>query len=199
MAAGIGKVFGQVERLSGSSKLESVIINGDLKHEFGTISDQEWREILRFIDLLSERCRRVVLIRGNHDVFLGPVARKRSIRVVDDYSDGGIFICHGHRIPETEEYERSELVIIGNEHPAVSIKDGARAETFKCFLKGSFRGKSMIVMPSFNPITIGTDVLKERFISPFMKTDISKFEVFVAEDRAYYFGKVKDLKRSEGR
>ena len=52
----------------------------------------------------------------------------------------------------------------------------------------------MIVMPSSNPITIGTDVLKEKFISPFLNQDIKKFEVYIVADRVYYFGKVKDLK-----
>ena len=52
----------------------------------------------------------------------------------------------------------------------------------------------MIVMPSFNPITIGTDLLKGQFISPFMKVNISSFEVYVVADNVYYFGKVKDLK-----
>ena len=27
-------------------KLDKIIINGDLKHEFGTISEQEWSEVL---------------------------------------------------------------------------------------------------------------------------------------------------------
>ena len=172
-------------------KLGTVVINGDLKHEFGRISSQEWRDILRFLDLLYENCEEVFLIRGNHDIFLGPVAGKRGIKVADNYCRGGVFICHGHEIPSSKEYKESGLLVIGNEHPAVSVKDNARTETFKCFLKGRFRGKNMIVMPSFNPITIGTDVLKEKFISPFMKTDISDFEVFVVADREYYFGRVK--------
>ena len=35
-----------------TSKPEQVIINGDLKHEFGTISDQEWRDVLKIFDLI---------------------------------------------------------------------------------------------------------------------------------------------------
>ena len=30
-----------------TGKLEKIIVNGDLKHEFGTISEQEWRETLQ--------------------------------------------------------------------------------------------------------------------------------------------------------
>jgi uncharacterized protein len=179
---------------SKKQKLDKIIINGDLKHEFGLISDQEWREILKFIDLLAANCEKIVLVKGNHDVILGPVARKRSIEVVDDYSSRNFFICHGHQIPATAEYKKAKILVIGNEHPAVSIKENSRVETFKCFLKGKFRGKQLIAMPSFNPITIGTDVLKEKFISPFLKISISNFEVFVAADKTYYFGRIKDLK-----
>ena len=188
------EVFQQLPRLLRCRKLESIVINGDLKHEFGGISEQEWREILKFFDLLSSYCGSLVLIKGNHDPAVGPVARKMGVRLVDGYSKEGVFICHGHEIPKSRDYENSKLVIIGNEHPAVTIKDGVRAEKFKCFLKGAFEGKAMVVMPSLNPVTVGTDVLKEKFISPFMKTDISDFEVFVVADESYYFGKVRDLK-----
>ncbi len=179
---------------SKKQKLGSVIINGDLKHEFGSISEQEWREILKLLDILSERCEKIVLIKGNHDVILAPIARKRNLEVVQDYSRDGFFICHGHTVPEKPEFAGAKAAIIGNEHPAVSVRDGPRTELFKCFLKGKFRKKNLVVMPSFNPVTIGTDVLKEKFISPFLKAGIGGFEVFVAADNSYYFGKVRDLK-----
>jgi uncharacterized protein len=174
-------------------KLDKIVINGDLKHEFGRISNQEWREILQLLDFLSKYCKKIVLIKGNHDITLSPIAKKRNITMVDEYSDGGLFISHGHKIPKSVEFKEAHTIIIGNEHPAISVKDGPRSETFKCFLKGSFKKKKMIVMPSSNPITIGTDVLKEKFISPFLEQDIKKFEVYIVADRVYYFGKIKDL------
>lgn len=179
---------------SKKGKLGSIIVNGDLKHEFGAISTQEWREILKLLDILAQHCEKIVLIKGNHDVILAPIARKRNIELVEDYSSNGIFICHGHKVPETPEFRKAKTVIIGNEHPAVSIRDGPRTELFKCFLKGTFRGKRIVVLPSINPVTVGTDVLKENFISPFLKNGIKSYEVFVAADNSYYFGKVKDLK-----
>src|SRR3989338_11502105 len=41
--------------------LNELVVNGDLKHEFGVISEQEWREILRFLDFALEHCKRIVL------------------------------------------------------------------------------------------------------------------------------------------
>ena len=42
--------------------IKKIIINGDLKHEFGKISDQEWREILKLIDFLLEHCSQLIII-----------------------------------------------------------------------------------------------------------------------------------------
>ena len=177
-----------------NQKLEAIVVNGDLKHDFGTISDQEWREILKFIDFLLEHTKQVILVKGNHDVKLAPIARKRGIVVVENIAINDKFICHGHEVPDSSEFENSKVVIVGNEHPAVSLRDGARSELYKCFIVGKWKSKKMIVMPSFNQITIGTDILKEEFISPFMQQDLGSFDVFVVGDQVYHFGKVRNLR-----
>ena len=190
------KIFSLLQqRIKGlkKEKLEAVVVNGDLKHDFGTISDQEWREILKFIDFLLEHAGQVILIKGNHDIKLAPIARKRGIVVVENIAINDKFICHGHEVHASKEFEKSKVVIVGNEHPAVSLRDGARSELYKCFVVGKWKSKKMIVMPSFNQITIGTDILKEKFISPFMQQNLSSFEVFVVGDQVYHFGKVRNI------
>ena len=177
-------------------KIERIIINGDLKHEFGTISEQEWRNTLKFIDLLSKHCNEIILIKGNHDKILGPIAKKRNVVISDFFttlSDKKIIVCHGDRIPENEVLGKAPIIIIGHEHPAVTLKDGPRTENFKCFLKGKYKGKTLIVQPSFNKITEGTNVLRDRLLSPFLSQDLGNFEVFIVEDKVYNFGKLKTL------
>ncbi len=176
-----------------NQKLEAVVVNGDLKHDFATITDQEWRDILKLLDFLLEHCEQVILVKGNHDVKLAPIARKRGIVVVENIAINDKFICHGHIVPSSSEFNKSKIVIVGNEHPAVSLREGARAELYKCFLLGKWKDKKMVVMPSFNQITIGTDILKEKFISPFMQQNLSSFDVFVVGDETYHFGKVRNL------
>ncbi|MBI2145313.1 metallophosphoesterase [Candidatus Woesearchaeota archaeon] len=180
--------------ISVGEKLEAVVINGDLKHEFGSISDQEWRDILKLIDLLLEHAQQVIIVRGNHDIKLSPIARKRSIVVVENISINDTFICHGHEVPASKEFRESKIVIVGNEHPAISVREGPRSELYKCFLLGRWDGKKMVVMPSFNQITIGTDILKEKFISPFMQQNLGSFEVFAVADKPYHLGKVAEAK-----
>jgi putative SbcD/Mre11-related phosphoesterase len=247
-----------------NKKIETVVVNGDLKHEFGTISEQEWRHTLRLLDYFGERCNNIVLIRGNHDTVLGPIAEKRNVKVLDyylicsneeissndfNYEDSinkneaplkkisvnsksskqisikdpwtkkiatnklkttgikneslknkanknfknkknKILCLHGDKIPDKDLLKGVSTIIIGHEHPAVSIHEGARSELFKCFLIGSWRRKNIIVLPSFNLVTEGTDILKEKALSPFLK-NLKDFEVVVVADRLYGFGRVR--------
>ena len=77
----LDKIFLKLKK----KKIDKVIINGDIKHEFGTISEQEWRHTLRLIDYLLKKCDEVVLIKGNHDTILGSIAEKRNVKVLDYY------------------------------------------------------------------------------------------------------------------
>lgn len=176
-------------------KIKRIIVNGDLKHEFGTISEQEWRNTLKFLDLLFKHCDELVLIKGNHDTILGPIAKKRNISIMKSIMIKGILITHGDHVPTAKELEKVATIIIGHEHPAISLKEGPRAETFKCFLKGKFRNRGLIVQPSFNTMIEGTDVLKDETLSPLLKQNLDDFEVFVVEDKVYDFGKLGKLKK----
>ena len=83
--------------------------------------------------------------------------------------------------------------MIGHEHPAISLRDGPRVETVKCFLVGKSKGKTIIVLPSFNLVHEGTDVLKEMRLGPILPKDIKKFDVYIVSDNVYHFGKIKKL------
>jgi uncharacterized protein len=183
----------RLEKILEQVSAKEIIINGDLKHEFGSISSQEWHDSLLLIDFLRKHCEKVVLVKGNHDVILAPIAKKKGIEIVKDYWLGDTLITHGHVIPENAE--KAKTVVIGDEHPAISIREGARAELYKCFLKGKWKGKLLVAMPSFNMVTIGTDIFKEKMQSPFLQQDLSDFEVFVVGDKIYEFGKLGKIAR----
>ncbi len=168
-------------------EIKRIIINGDLKHEFGIISEQEWRNTLKILDLCLNYAP-VILIRGNHDKIIGPIANKRNVQILESYKTKGITILHGDKLKEI----KTKTIIIGHEHPAITISDKIRKEKYKCFLKGKWKNKNIIVMPSFNQLTEGTDIASQRLLSPFLK-NISNFEVYVIEDKIYNFGKLKNL------
>jgi len=168
-----------------------VVINGDLKHEFGKVLRQEWREVLELLDFLLQNVPEVIIIKGNHDLIIKPIADKKGITVVNEYKMRDTLIVHGEELIETY----AKRIVIGHEHPAITIREGSKWEKYKCFLKGKWNGKELIAVPSFNPLLEGTEVLKEELLSPFLD-DIKNFEVYVVgEKEAYYFGKIKELSK----
>ncbi|HZX20108.1 MAG TPA: metallophosphoesterase [archaeon] len=175
-------------------KPEKIIINGDLKHEFGNISEQEWREVLKLLAFIGGKCNEVIIVKGNHDTIVNPIAELKKIKVVDFYvaEKEKILFIHGHKEPAKELLKGIKTIIIGHEHPAVVITDGVKREKYKCFLRGTYKKKELIVLPSFNFVSMGTDVLHGKLLSPLL-TNIEKFEVFAVEDKIYPMGKVKDL------
>ena len=175
---------------------DEFIITGDLKHEFGSILDTEWRNIVKLIDKILTKCEKVVFIKGNHDVMLGPIARKANVLIDTHYFVGKNLLCHGDVVPDKKLLAKADTIVMGHEHPAITFKKENRTEKFKCFLKGKFNGKTLIVLPSFNPLTIGTDVLAGNLLSPLLTGDLSRFAVFIVADtdEVMYFGEIKDLR-----
>lgn len=180
-------------------KPKTIIINGDLKHEFDRISEQEWNDTLRILEILIANCQEVILVKGNHDTILKPIVKrfgKRRIKIVNFYEIGDIGILHGDEFDEDvwKTIKRKKTLIIAHEHPAISIIEGNKTEKYKCFLLGMWKGKKIVVMPSFMPLIEGMDIRKDKILSPFLKQNINNFEVFVLGDKVYEFGKLGSLK-----
>ena len=171
--------------------VERVVLNGDIKHEFGTISKQEWREVLRLIEYFEKQNIEIIVVRGNHDTILGPISRKKQLKEVRELRHKDILMVHGDYVPE----RLAPIILMGHEHPAITLREKAKQEKFKCFIKGKFKKSILIVQPSLNPLTEGTDVTKEQVLSPLL-SDLSNFEVFIVNDRTHEvlpFGKVKNF------
>ncbi len=183
----LDNIFSKIE-----FKLDKIIINGDLKHEFGSISETEWRHTLKLLDFFSSKCNEIILVKGNHDKKIAAIVKKRKVKVVDYFQIKDVLIIHGNKL--LKDFKEVKTIIIGHEHPAVTLKDGSRIEKFKCFLSGKYKNKNLIVMPSFNLVTEGTDVIREKPLSPFLKQELSDFKVFIVADKIYGFGKLKELK-----
>ncbi|MBT3324443.1 phosphoesterase [archaeon] len=166
--------------------VETVVINGDIKHKFGGIMNTEWKDVRDFLELFGER--KIVLVQGNHDRILKPIVK--DMELVDYYKVGDVMICHGDDIKDVE----SKVIIIGHEHCAIGLREGVRLEKYKCFIKGKYKRKVLIAMPSYNLLAEGSDVLREKKLSPYLQGNLDKFEVFVVSDKVYDFGKLKNLR-----
>lgn len=189
------KIIEQLKEILNASNATKIIINGDLKHEFGKISKQEWDEVMDFIEFLKKYFNEIILIKGNHDNFTGFIAEKSGLKVYENYSVENYIVMHGDKIPPNFKEIEENTIIIGHEHPSIGLRNGERVEKVKCFLKGNVNDKKFIVMPSFNFITEGSDCLQEKTISPFLKgVSLGDFEVFAVENfEVMNFGKIKNL------
>jgi uncharacterized protein len=196
-------------------KIKKTIILGDLKHEFGEISDVEWSETLKFLDYLDKKIvkdkietkndERIILIRGNHDNILGPIAKKRDVKPVDFYEYKGICFMHGNKLYK-KCFEKSGVLILGHVHPAITLSDDYKKEKYKCFLNGKWKikkkSREVYILPSFSPIGFGYDLNSfeksghEDGFSIIPDKVLREFNVVIynnKESKEYNFGKLKRL------
>ncbi len=189
------KRIDRIIKYIGEKKI-NIIINGDLKHEFGKINRDEWSKIKDMLDFLKKKGN-VVLIKGNHDVLLDKIANKKGLKIKNYIKTGDILITHGDKIPDLLKKKNSiKTIIMSHEHPAVVLKHGIRKEKFRCFLKGKWKSKNLIVIPAFNRLFPGSDLLEGKFLSPFLKeSGLKNFNFYIAENKfnsVYDFSRLKD-------
>lgn len=187
------KVFERIKQ-----NIQTIILNGDLKHEFGTISQTEWRNCTKLIQFLKRKCEEIIIIKGNHDTIAEPIAQKENVVVKQHHilktKKSSILITHGDKKPQN--LKKIDTLIIGHIHPAITLRKGVREEKYKCYLVGKYEKKNLIIQPSCNPLTQGTDILSERIIKPYERLNPSDFSVYVVSDKVYNFGKVKELQKA---
>ena len=88
---------------------------------------------------------------------------------------------------------------MAHDHPAVALRSGVRTEKVKCFLRGKWKRKDLIQIPSLNFVTEGSDLLEEGALSPFMQKNKGDFEVYAVEGfKVFRFGKLKHLEKEKG-
>jgi putative SbcD/Mre11-related phosphoesterase len=85
------KILERLKEIINSFDIGRIVVNGDIKHEFGRITRQEWDEALNFIIFLKNNFDEVVLLKGNHDNFSKFIADKTDLGVYGTYSIGRFY------------------------------------------------------------------------------------------------------------
>ncbi|MEK6893931.1 MAG: metallophosphoesterase [Nanoarchaeota archaeon] len=167
--------------ISKIGKVDNIVILGDLKHEFGSILPDEWKYIVNFIEYVKSKCNKLIVIEGNHDVILFPVLRKMGIVAVDYFVWNNIVFTHGDKEYDEMKNRNIECWVLGHGHPAVNLYDGVKKEKYKCFLSGNYKGKKIIIVPSFFPLVEGTDAreFEMKFAWDF---NLNKFKTYIVSD-----------------
>lgn len=190
-------IFKETQKIIKEIKPKRIILNGDVKHEFSGILKEEREKVQEYIKYLM-RTSEVILIKGNHDSILKPLADKLELELDNYYELNDVLICHGDKLFEIEKNKKIKTIIIGHEHPALTLREGARAEKYKCYLIGEYKNKNLIVMPSMNPLNEGTDILQEQLLSPYLKNNknFKNFKaIIIDENKTYDFGKLRDIEK----
>ncbi|HIH39018.1 TPA: metallophosphoesterase [Candidatus Woesearchaeota archaeon] len=177
---------------SQAGAITTLVINGDFKHEFGGVLSMEWRDTRRFLEFVFSQVKKIVVVKGNHDIMLLPLARKYGISVVSSFLIGDVLVMHGDAVPLPSLLKKAKTIIIGHEHPAITLRDGAKEEKFKCYLAGRYKRKQLIVQPSFFLLDEGSDVNRRMPLSSLIK-DYKSFRCYIVGDEVYPFGNVKDI------
>ena len=182
-------------------KANRILINGDIKHEFGEASRQEWREVIELVEFLRRRTKEIIVVRGNHDNYLLNIASKINLQIFDPfYLEKGYLFTHGHK---KFSYPKDfHTLIIGHEEPAIILKEGFDRIKLPALLYGKMKnGKRIICLPAFSYLSSGTEINvvdKEDLLSPILKEDVEIDELEVIgidkEVGALKFGKLKNIR-----
>ena len=191
------EIFSEIEKIDKElkgKKLNEIIVVGDLKHELGTISSQEWRETKQVLELFKKKAKKVILIKGNHDNVLEPIASRKELKIKEFYVEDEICFLHGNKMFSECLDKKIKMLVIGHRHPAVVIADKYKREKYKCFLVGNWKGKEVVILPSFFPFIEGSDIMLLGCNKLFIKEkDLRNFEVWVVGDKVYRFGKLRGM------
>jgi len=163
-----GIILEGIESMLRETSAPRLLINGDIKHEFSRAAQQEWDEVLGLLKFIKKRGVELILVRGNHDNYIAKILRNQNLKLHDYFFEKGILFIHGHKklegYGEIPEWESTSTLVIGHVHPAVSLRDEIGVpHKYICLLKGEFRGKELIVLPSISPLASGTDMVSGMY------------------------------------
>lgn len=184
------RMIKQVTELIEEYKPEKVILNGDIKHEFALLEGKIKQTVIKFLEIISSKSE-LIIIKGNHDNSILGLLKHLHYEIQDYYIYKNYFFCHGDTYYPESEKEEIKTIIIGHQHPAIVLKNAGRKEKFKCLLYGynSLRKKQILITPSFNNMTIGTNLINLQNNTPYIhENDLDDFHVYTTEgDKILHF------------
>lgn len=160
----------RLEVLLDEYRPRTLAVLGDIVH--GTLPTSEMRkQFQEMLDRLQQRAE-LRLIAGNHDRLL---AREIQLPLVREHRVGPHILLHGDGHSEAssgalhgEALSSGGRLIIGHEHPAISISDRvAHSAKVPCFLAGD----CLLVLPAFSTWAAGGNVHTGNTLSHFPAID----------------------------
>ena len=179
----------RVARLLSWAEPEELVVAGDLLHSFSSVPEGVPETVDRLAALAEEAGARLVVTPGNHDTMLeavydGPAPSEHRV--------GETVVLHGHEPPE----EDAERYVVGHDHPKLTVEGRERP----CYLRGSYRGAELLMLPAFTRLAPGTAVegLRAREFQSPLVTDADALCPVVRDDDAgetYEFPALGEFRR----
>jgi uncharacterized protein len=158
-----------------SYRPRDLVLLGDIVHRAVPVKALK-SELYELIHTLGARTQ-LRLIAGNHDRNLQRLLTECDIgaELVTELEAGNHLLTHGDiadgaqaRAQHEAVSARGGRIIIGHEHPAITISDGAATSAkCPCFLVS----KRVIVLPAFSNWAGGANVRSRRFMSAFAQDE----------------------------
>lgn len=178
----VDELIERADALLKRTRARTLVINGDFKHNIPSMKFQEIKDLKKFVDGVNAE---VKIIMGNHD---GGIRR-----VFDDVSNdltvGSVYICHGHMKPKLTD--KIKTIVIGHNHPMIALNDIAGRVYKKVWVIGEYEKRKTIIMPAFNPIIGGKNVLESGLMGPIARHMKNK-KVYLLDGT--YLGPMDELK-----
>jgi len=117
------KILQKLLQLVTTTKPDTLIILGDVKHSIAKAEPSEWRDIPEFFKTVETKVSDIQVIRGNHDGNLEPLLPP-TIQLHPStgitLNTAGLF--HGHTWP-AKKLLKCNTLIMGHAHPTVAFRD----------------------------------------------------------------------------
>lgn len=176
------ELLGRFRDAIGRFEPRSLILDGDVLHEFGRLRPITKKSFDRILRELVAAVDEVVVLKGSHDRMVEAALEGTGITPEASYLQGGVLFTHGDAIPPAAKEDGVRLVVIGHDHPAIDID----LKKEPCYLYGekAWKGRDVLVLPAFNPLCAGTVIngLESRdFLSPFLReSDVGRYRPIIA-------------------
>ena len=194
------KIIEKFQALFSAFKVESVVLNGDVKHEFGRGSSQQESEVRKLLGFLSGKCEKVHVVKGNHDNYLKEFCKgfERVEFHEKQLTLDGLLITHG---AEAVANYSSKTLVMGHQHPSIVLRDEVGAQMkLPCFL----HKKGFAITPAMSPLSAGTEALRRSatgFLGRVLESEgIGSFTpIAVSPDGLLGLPKLSRLQRLSGK
>jgi len=150
-------------------KPRQFVFLGDIVHQAVPVTEliEDFHAI---IETLAGRCETKLII-GNHDRKLRTLLRDKAVEFFPFVHVGKFLLLHGNAIPDGSE---EATIIMGHEHPAISLGDGIKGARFPCFMVS----ERVLILPAFSLWAAGGDFRPHTFMSSIARE--AKFQKAVA-------------------